>query len=103
MSSTVVRRENGKLVFEIEEERFLADATAGAPDLRLIDREEFLRFATAHLFTLTHDIQSGAPATWWQRLAETLGKAAAATGHGIQHGRVIEPTCGCDPEEHDGG
>ncbi len=98
-------RRDGKIILEIDEQCFLAGA-AGAEDqdLRIVDREQFLRFALANIFTLTHDVaRDDLRASWWQRLMESLGKAAAATNQGVRQNALAIPTCGCDPEEHDGG
>lgn len=105
MEPFTARRSDGKIVLEIDEQRFLADATREAGDpLRVVDRERFLRFALENLFTLTHDLdRDGATSSWWQRLSEALGKAAAATDAGVRAMYREVPTCGCDPEEHDGG
>jgi len=100
---TTTRRE-GRIILEIDERQFLADAIGSAEDLRLVDREEFLRFALANVYTLTHDVdQDDERVSWWKRLAESLGKAAPATNHGVRRDTVTVTTCGCDPEEHDGG
>ncbi len=95
-----IRRENGKLHFEIEERALLASANG---DLRVVDPDAFLEFVARNFFTLTHDLRGGKRATWWERWCESLAKAAASTGHGVTDRHVPEPTCGCDPEEHDGG
>lgn len=105
MTPFTASRRDGKLIIEIDERDLLASA-AGDPDnnLRVTDREQFLRFVTANFFTLTHDLdRDGHRASWWQRLTEALGKAAAATDQGVRQNQVAAPTCGCDPEEHDGG
>lgn len=104
MPPFTAHRRDGKLILEIDEQRFLADATGAAgSSLRVLDREQFIRFALANIFSLTHDVQDGSRASWWQRLTESLGKAAAATGEGLRQDEATPPTCGCDPEEHDGG
>lgn len=97
-------RRDGKLVLEIDERRILADATSDAADgLSIIDRERFLNFARENVFSLTHDIDDESHPSWWQRLTQALAKAAASTDHGVRRGESLVPTCGCDPEEHDGG
>lgn len=98
-------RRDGKIILEIDEHHFLAGAIgAEDQDLRIVDREQFLRFALANIFTLTHDVARDDLRTgWWQRLTEALGKAAAATNQGVRQSVLVVPTCGCDPEEHDGG
>lgn len=104
MPSSTATRRDGKIVLEIDERRFLADAMGAEDDLRLLDREQFLQFAVANVFTLTHDVDhDDLRVSWWKRLSESLGKAAAATNHGVRRDAVAAPTCGCDPEEHDGG
>jgi hypothetical protein len=104
MSSFNASRHGGKIILEIDERQFLADAIGSDENLRMIDREQFLRFALGNMFTLTHDVdRDDVRVSWWKRLTESLGKAAAATNHGIRRDAVTEPTCGCDPEEHDGG
>ena len=105
MPSFTASRRDGKILLEIDEQQFLADACGSSePDLRIVDREQFLRFALSNIFTLTHDVDNDdARVSWWKRLTESLGKAAAATDHGARRYAVAAPTCGCDPEEHDGG
>jgi hypothetical protein len=104
MSSLNASRRDGKIILEIDERQFLADAIGSDENLRVIDREQFLRFAVGNVFTLTHDVdRDDVRVSWWKRLTESLGKAAAATNHGIRKDAVAAPTCGCDPEEHDGG
>lgn len=96
-------RRDGKIVLEIDEPHFVKTALDGSGALRLVDRERFLHFALENIFTLTHDLTDDEPASWWQRLTESLAKAAAATGQGMAEAEAEVPTCGCDPEEHDGG
>jgi hypothetical protein len=105
MSSPTVIRRDGKLVLEIDERAFLATVAGDLPGhFRVVDRERFLDFVSANIFTLTHDLEhEGLRTSWWQRLTEALAKAAAATGQGVQREAASQPTCGCDPEEHDGG
>ncbi len=105
MQSVTIRRADGKIILELDEQRFVEEAVHAAGDnLCVVDREHFLRFALKNLFTLTHDLdRDGAPTSWWQRLAQALGKAAAGTNAGIRTIYHAVPTCGCDPEEHDGG
>ena len=105
MPSLNASRHNGKIILEIDEHQFLADASGSAnSELRIVDRDQFLQFALSNIFTLTHDVDNDdTRVSWWQRLAESLGKAAAATDHGVRKYAVATPTCGCDPEEHDGG
>ena len=97
-------RRAGRIVLELNEDAFLDFATRGAADhLRIADRETFLRFALDNIFTLTHDVRDEKPATWWQRLCESLAHAAVETKQGVNEHHRVAPTCGCDPEEHDGG
>lgn len=97
-------RRDGKIVLEIDERRFISDATRHAPDsLTVVDPDAFLKFALANVFSLTHDIDDEARPSWWLRLTQALGNAAASTNHGVRRGEAVIPTCGCDPEEHDGG
>jgi hypothetical protein len=104
MTGCTASRRDGKILLEIDERQFLAEAMGADEDLRLVDREQFLRFALANVFTLTHDIDhDDLRVSWWRRLSESLGKAAAATQQGVRRDAVTAPTCGCDPEEHDGG
>ena len=68
MPPFTAERRNGKLVLEIDESRFLADAVGdSSANLRLVDREQFIRFALKNVFTLTHDIKDDERATWWRR------------------------------------
>lgn len=105
MPPFLASRRNGKIVLEIDELQFLSDALRrGEGSLSLVDRDAFLEFALQHVFTLSHDIDAnGAHPSWWQRLSEALGNAAASAGRGLQRSEIPAPTCGCDPEEHDGG
>jgi hypothetical protein len=104
MPSFTASRRDGKIILEIDERQFLADAIGADEDLRVVDREQFLGFALRNVFTLTHDVDhDDIRVSWWKRMTESLGKAAAATNHGIRKSAVTVPTCGCDPEEHDGG
>jgi hypothetical protein len=104
MNPFTAHRHNGKLVLEIDERHFLAAATRQVGDnLTIIDSEIFLKFALNNVFTLTHDVDDDTHPSWWLRLTQALAKAAAATGHGVRRGEAVAPTCGCDPEEYDGG
>lgn len=97
-------RRDGKLVLEIDERHFLANATRHLGDnLTIVDPEKFLNFSLTNVFSLTHDVDDDTNPSWWLRLTQALAKAAAATGHGVHRREVVAPTCGCDPEEHDGG
>ncbi len=92
-------------MLEIDLQRFLTEAFAqDGADLALVDRKEFLEFVCNHAFTLTHDVDElGEHPSWWRRLTEALARAAAASGRGVRERQAIEPTCGCNPEEYDGG
>ena len=105
MNPFTASRRDGKLILEIDEQRFLRDAVLSATDrLSITDRERFLHFALDNIFTLTHDIsEMDLPTSWWLRLSQALGKAAASTNQGVQRFETPVPTCGCDPEEYDGG
>lgn len=96
---------DGKLVLEVDERQFLADALGRYDhEFTVVDRAQFMAFVRQHIFTLTHDIDdTGEHPTWWVRLSEALAQAAAAARRGVQEHRVAVATCGCDPEEHDGG
>lgn len=96
---------DGKIVLEIDARRFVADAARDpANHLVVVDERQFLDFAVNHLFTLSHSIdEEGARVSWWLRLTQALGKAAAAANRGMRRGERLVSTCGCDPEEHDGG
>lgn len=98
-------RRDGRIVLEIDENEFVAEALGDASRaLAVVDREQFLRFALENVFSLTHDLdRDGSRTSWWLRLAEALGQAAAATGSGLRSLERPPPTCGCDPEVHDGG
>lgn len=104
MDFTAFRRD-GKLILEIDEDRFLRDAVLDSSDtLSISEREQFLQFALDHIFTLTHDVNGiDLRTSWWLRLTQALGKAAASTGRGMRRSLARDPTCGCDPEKHDGG
>ena len=101
---TAVRR-NGKIILEIDEQQFMRTACdEPSNSLRVTDRERFLQFALSNVFTLTHDVDEiDQRASWWLRLSQALGKAAAATEQGVRRSETPAPTCGCDPEIHDGG
>jgi hypothetical protein len=104
MPSPTATRRDGKIILEIDEREFLSQAMGSDENLRVLDREQFLKFAVANVFTLTHDVDhDDLRVSWWKRLSESLGKAAAATNQGVRRDAVAVSTCGCDPEEHDGG
>ncbi|ACB73320.1 hypothetical protein [Opitutus terrae] len=105
MEPLTVTRRAGRIVLEIDENRFLADALSNPENhLSLADRQAFFDFVAKHLFTLTHDVdENGAHPSWWLRLSQALANAAASARQGINRAEAVAPTCGCDPEEHDGG
>lgn len=105
MEPFTARLRDGKIVLEIDVQRFLADASGNTGDeLTIVDQQLFLEFALRHIFTLTHDVdENGAHPSWWLRLSETLAKAAASANAGVRRRESVVATCGCDPEEHDGG
>lgn len=105
MEPLTARRLNGKLILEIDEQQFVAEATRNpANHLKVVDRDAFMEFVREHIFTLTHDVDfEGARPSWWRRLSETLAKAAASMNQGVRRNEVVQPTCNCDPENHDGG
>jgi hypothetical protein len=77
-------RRTGKLVLEIDEHRFCADAFQQS-SARILDRHAFLGFVCDHLFELVHDDddEAGIP-TWWLRFSQALGEEAANCGAGVR-------------------
>lgn len=61
-SSLRAFRRDGKLVIEIDEHRFCADAFAQS-ESRILDRDAFLAFTCENLFSVLHDATSD-EATW---------------------------------------
>ena len=61
-SSLRAFRRDGKLVIEIDEHRFCADAFAQS-ESRILDRDAFLAFACENLFSVLHDAPTMAPRT----------------------------------------
>jgi hypothetical protein len=76
-------RHAGKLVLEIDEHRFCADAFLQSR-FRVIDRDAFLAFACDHLFELIHDDDDACHPTWWLRFAQAIGEDAADAGAGVR-------------------
>jgi hypothetical protein len=77
-------RRAGKLVLEIDEHRFCADAFIQSSS-RIIDRDAFLAFACDTLFELLHDDDDEAcRPTWWLRFSQALGEDAADCGAGVR-------------------
>jgi hypothetical protein len=100
MNSFTAHRRDGKIVLEIDERDFLADAMLEkSENLTVVDPDRFLSFALAHLFTLTHDIDEESHPTWWQRLTQALAKVAASTGDGVRRIEAAVPVCHSDPEK----
>ena len=76
-------RRAGQLVLEIDEHRFCADAFLQSHS-RIIDRDAFLAFACDNLFGLIHDDDEACHPTWWLRLSQAIGEAAAEAGAGVR-------------------
>ncbi len=77
-------RRAGKLVLEVDERRFCADAYLQSSS-RILDRDAFLAFACENLFELLHDDDDGGcRPTWWLRFAQALGEEAANCGAGVR-------------------
>src|SRR5687768_2094484 len=75
-------RRDGKLVIEIDEHRFCADAFRQS-ESRVLDRDAFLAFTCENLFTLPHDATADEQ-TWWFRFCEAIGQGAADAGAGVR-------------------
>ena len=75
-------RRDGKLVIEIDEHRFCADAFAQSQS-RILDRDAFLAFACDNLFTMLHDATSDEN-TWWATFCQAVGQGAADAGAGVR-------------------
>lgn len=75
-------RRDGKLVIEIDEHRFCADAFAQS-ESRILDRDAFLAFACENLFTVLHDATSD-ESTWWANFCQAIGQGAADAGAGVR-------------------
>lgn len=78
-------RRDGKLVLEIDEHRFCADAFLQS-ESRLLDRDGFLAFACEQMFELLHDDDEDCKPTWWLRFCQAMGEEAAAAGAGVRPG-----------------
>lgn len=77
-------RRAGKLVLEIDEHRFCADAFCQSRS-RVLDRDAFLAFACENLFALLHDDDDvDYPPTWWLRFSQAIGEDAANAGAGVR-------------------
>lgn len=81
-SSLRAFRRDGKLVIEIDEHRFCADAFAQS-ESRILDRDAFLAFSCENLFTVLHDATSD-EATWWTSFCQAIGQGAADAGAGVR-------------------
>ncbi len=75
-------RRDGKLVIEIDEHRFCADAFAQS-ESRILDRDAFLAFACDNLFSVLHDATSDEN-TWWANFCQAVGQSAADAGAGVR-------------------
>src|SRR5687767_679165 len=76
-------RRDGKLVLEIDEHRFCADAFIQS-ESRIVDRDAFLAFACENIFNLLHDDDPECHPTWWLRFSQALGEDAANAGAGVR-------------------
>src|SRR5215216_273499 len=76
-------RRDGKVVIEIDEHRFCADAFLNS-ESRLLDRDAFLAYACDHVFEIMHDDDAGCRPTWWLRYCQALGQGAADLGAGVR-------------------
>lgn len=76
-------RRDGKLVLEIDEHRFCADAFLQS-NARILDRDAFLAFACEQLFALLHDDDDGCCPTWWLRFSQAIGEEATNVGAGVR-------------------
>jgi hypothetical protein len=77
-------RRAGKLVLEVDEHRFCADAFLQSP-ARILDRQAFLGFVCDHLFELIHDDDDEeCRPTWWLRFCQAMGEEAANCGAGVR-------------------
>jgi hypothetical protein len=77
-------RREGKLVLEIDEHRFCADAFLQS-ESRILDRDAFLAFACDNLFRVLHDATVDEQ-TWWLRYCQAIGHGAADAGAGVRLG-----------------
>jgi hypothetical protein len=81
-SSLRALRRDGKLVIEIDEHRFCADAFEQS-ESRILDRDAFLAFACESLFAILHDAATD-ERTWWASLCQAVGQGAADAGAGVR-------------------
>lgn len=77
-------RRDGKLVVEIDEHRFCADAFLQS-ESHILDRDAFLAFTCENLFGILHDA-SAEERTWWASFCQAIGQNAADAGAGVQLG-----------------
>ena len=75
-------RRDGKLVLEIDEHRFCADAFSQS-ESRILDRDAFLAFACENLFCVLHDTAVD-ERTWWMSFCQAIGQGAADAGAGVR-------------------
>ena len=75
-------RRDGKLVVEIDEHHFCAEAFLQS-DSRLLDRDAFLAYGCDHLFSILHET-GGEERTWWTGLCQAVGQGAADAGAGVR-------------------
>ena len=77
-------RRDGKLVLEIDEHRFCADAFLESHS-RVLDRDAFLAFACDTVYELLHDDDDAeCLPTWWLRFSQAIGEEAANFGAGVR-------------------
>ena len=81
-------RRDGKLVIEIDELRFCADAFLRS-ESRILDRDAFLAFTCENLFSVLHDVASDEE-TWWRRYCQAIGQGAADAGAGVRLNDGVE-------------
>lgn len=77
-------RRGGKLVLEVDENRFCADAFFQSQS-RILNRDTFLAFACDIVLELIHDDDDAeCRPTWWLRFSEAIGEEAANCGAGVR-------------------
>jgi hypothetical protein len=76
-------RRDGKVVIEIDDHRFCADAFFQS-ESRILDRDAFLAFACENLFEVLHDDDGTCEPTWWHRFCQAIGQGAADAGAGVR-------------------
>jgi len=75
-------RREGKVIIEIDEHHFCADAFLQF-ESRILDRDAFLAFACENLFSMLHDAGTDEQ-TWWLRFCQAIGQGAADAGAGVR-------------------